>query len=113
MTWTLASFNFYLLTFFLKYFPGNIYVNSLVFAASDVVAFLSSGIFMQYMRVANGYLLANAIGLVGGLSFVFTQGHLDSIENDWIIPVIVSISRIGCSMNFNLGYVSTSRLFPT
>ena len=38
------AFNFYLLTFTMKYFPGSIFGNSLAFAFSDVVAFTLSGL---------------------------------------------------------------------
>ena len=41
-----ASFNFYLLTFYLKYFPGNIFENSTFFACSDLVAFVLAGLFL-------------------------------------------------------------------
>jgi len=41
-----ASFNFYLLNFYLKYFPGNIYENSTFFACSDLVAFILAGVFL-------------------------------------------------------------------
>ena len=41
-----ASFNFYLLTFYLKYFPGNIFENSTFFACSDLIAFVLCGIFL-------------------------------------------------------------------
>ena len=39
----MCTFNFYLLTFSMKYFPGNIFGNSLAFAFSDVIAFILSG----------------------------------------------------------------------
>ena len=51
-TWLFASFNFYLITFYLKYFPGNIFVNSLCFAVADALAFSSSGIFLRFVTVA-------------------------------------------------------------
>jgi len=37
-SWLFASFNFYMITFYLKYFPGNIFVNSLTFAGADASA---------------------------------------------------------------------------
>ena len=40
---SMNAFNFYLLTFTMKYFPGSIFSNSLAFAFSDVIAFALSG----------------------------------------------------------------------
>lgn len=51
-TWLFASFNFYLITFYLKYFPGNVFVNSLCFAVADALAFSSSGMFLRFVTVA-------------------------------------------------------------
>lgn len=48
LVWLLSSFNFYLITFYLKSFPGNIFVNSLCFASADMVAFLSSGVISKF-----------------------------------------------------------------
>ena len=42
--WLHGSFNFYLITFYLKYFPGNIFVNAMSFATADLIAYTSSGI---------------------------------------------------------------------
>lgn len=50
--WLLSSFNFYLITFYLKSFPGNVYVNSLCFACADMCAFLCSGLCLKYYTVS-------------------------------------------------------------
>ena len=39
-----AIFNYYLLSFYLKYFPGSIFENTAIFAISDLVAFLVVGV---------------------------------------------------------------------
>lgn len=68
--WLFASFNFYMITFYLKYFPGNIYINSLTFAGSDAVAQFSSGVFLQYVSVPKAYGIANSIALTGGILYL-------------------------------------------
>mmetsp|Transcript_16361 Transcript_16361/g.27665 ORF Transcript_16361/g.27665 Transcript_16361/m.27665 type:complete len:111 (-) Transcript_16361:385-717(-) len=52
--WLLSSFNFYLITFYLKYFPGNVFVNSLCFAGADMIAFISSGVILNKISVSRG-----------------------------------------------------------
>ena len=47
VVWSCGMFNFYLITFYLKYFPGSIFKNSLWFALSDFVSFLISGTFLK------------------------------------------------------------------
>lgn len=34
-------------------------------------------------------------------------------KTTWVVPMLVAFCRIGCSMSFNIGYVSVSKLFPT
>ena len=105
--WAMCSFNFYMLTFFLKYFPGNIFENSLCFAGSDLVAFTLSGIVIKLTSVNNGYRLAFLISSVGGVLYLlFSHGA------GAYIPVFVCLSRIGVTMAFNMGYISVPRLFP-
>ena len=108
-TWLLASFNFYLITFYLKYFPGSVFINSICFACSDLIAFASSGIFLQWVTVAKGYIIANIIGFIGGCAYLLNYKTTET----WVIPVIVCFMRVGGSMCFNIGYVSVARLFPT
>ena len=64
--WSMCSFNFYMLTFFMKYFPGNIFENSLCFAVSDLLAFTLSGLVIKYTSVPRGYRLAFLISSFGG-----------------------------------------------
>lgn len=108
-TWLFASFNFYMITFYLKYFPGNIFVNSLTFAASDSAAQFTSGIILQFVSVRTAYTIANSIGFTGGLLYLIFW----KTEKVWLVPVIICIARVGAAMNFNIGYVSVGRLFPT
>ena len=107
--WLISSFNFYLITFYLKYFPGNVYVNSLCFAFADVLAFLGSGLLMKYYTVSQSLCLSYSMSLIGGLLYLI----LYSTDITWVVPVVVTFSRIGGQMSFNIGYVSVARLFPT
>ena len=51
MVWLHGSFNFYLITFYLKSFPGNIFVNSMCFASADLIAYMSCGIVLKYFMI--------------------------------------------------------------
>ena len=105
--WACSSFNFYMGTFFLKYFPGNIFQNSLFFAASDLVAFGMSGLILKRTRVNYGLMLAFAVSSCGGLLYMVFE------ENRGLVPFIICLVRVGITMSYNIGYVSVNRLFPT
>ena len=109
MIWLLGSFNFYLITFYLKSFPGNIYINSMCFAGADLIAYMSSGFVLKFLTISKGLFFSYSLSLVGGLTYLLNY----QTESTWLIPVLVCFSRIGGSMSFNIGYVSVARLFPT
>lgn len=51
MVWLHSSFNFYLITFYLKSFPGNMFVNSICFASADMIAYLCSGVVIKFFMI--------------------------------------------------------------
>ena len=106
LLWSMCSFNFYMLTFFMKYFPGNIFENSLCFAFSDLIAFTLSGLIIRYTTVVRGYKLAFLISSTGGVLYMLFNGV------PALIPVFLCLSRMGVTMAFNMGYISVPRLFP-
>lgn len=105
--WSMSAFNFYLLTFFLKYFPGNIFENSFFFALSDLVAFGSVGILLKRTNIVTALYIAFAIDFVGGISYILLH------DNIAIVPLLICICRGGVTMTYNIGYVSVKELFPT
>ena len=98
-----------MITFYLKKFPGSIYVNSFCFGGADLVAFLSSGMILKYFTIAQGLGFSYSLSLVAGVLYLAFY----SVKEPWVIPTLVVFSRIGGSMSFNIGYVSVARLFPT
>jgi hypothetical protein len=106
--WSAAMFNFYLITFYLKYFPGSIFKNSLFFALSDFASFTISGTILKKWNNPNRALLASF-----GLSGVGAVIYLLFYWQHSLIPVFVILSRIGNSMAFNVVYISNNRFFPT
>lgn len=84
-----ATFNYYLLSFYLKYFPGNIYVNSVYFACSDLIAFILAGVFLYYTSMKTSIRIGSVLALTGGFMYLFLFKHTD------LIPFMICMSRIG------------------
>lgn len=102
-----GTFNFYLLSFYLKYFPGNIFANSTYFACSDLVAFVAAGTLLNYTTMKVTLRIASVIAMTGGLMYLFLSTKED------LIPFMICFSRIGQSMIFNTTLICVNRLFPT
>ena len=41
--WSVSSLDYYLITFFMKYIPGNLFVNTSVSTTSELIAYIFSG----------------------------------------------------------------------
>ena len=115
LIWLLSSFNFYMITFYLKSFPGNIYINSACFAAADMIAYLSSGIVLSKTTIRQGLTFSYSLSCIASFVylFVYTRAQSDEKVEKYVIPIIIGFCRIGGSMSYNIGYISVARLFPT
>jgi len=100
-------FNFYLITFYLKYFPGNIFTNSLSFAASDLLSYIFSGLVLKKATTTQTLVLSYLISCIGGVLYICFHNFTS------LIPLFIVLSRMGNSMSFNTVYVTNNRLFPT
>jgi len=103
-----GTFNFYLLSFYMKYFPGNIFENSLYFAASDLCAFFLAGMLLHYTSMKLTLRLASVAALLGGFMYLFLEHSQPELQ-----PAMIILSRLGQSMIFNTTLISVNRLFPT
>jgi len=57
--------NYYILAFYLKYFPGNIYENTLYMIGADLLAYLVSGTLMKKTDLKRSLVLAQVISIFG------------------------------------------------
>jgi hypothetical protein len=102
-----AAFNTFLITFYLKYIPGSIYVNNMYFSGSDLVGFLAAGIAFKYMPITWCLKTACVIGGIGGALYL-TVSNVNAL-----LPIIICMNRAGSTMYYNICYISIPRLFPT
>lgn len=84
-----ATFNFYLLGFYLKYFPGNLFENSVYFACSDLTAFILCGVFLNYTSMRTSIRVGAVIAAVGGFMYLFLSNNIE------LIPMMICMSRVG------------------
>ena len=103
-----ASFNYYLLNFYLKYMPGSIYMNSIVSSLSEVVAHWMAGCIVVKLGPVNGLSGANALATLSAV------GLWASTAVDWAgpVPVTVLAAKFGTGAAFAMLYMSTLQYFP-
>ena len=98
-----ASFNYYLLNFFLKYLKGDVFTNSAVSSIAETIAHALAGVIVLKIGAIRGLFLSNTLSAVAAtllwISFVY----------DWtsIVPVGILAGKFGTGAAFCMLYMST------
>ena len=100
--WFLAINHYTFLSLYLKYLPGNIYMNSITSNISQNIAALLAGAVYSRVGIRISFSVLYTISALGGLLILFIGYHDDT----WM-PLFVGIAMFGCSGAFTLVYVST------
>lgn len=104
-----ASFNYYLINFYIKYIPGNIYTNTIASATADSIGNFLAGFVVLKLGAKNSLCTTLAICGVSGV-FLFAAE-----AKDWLdaIPIIVLTAKFGIAAAFGMLYMSTLQYFPS
>lgn len=106
--WTSSSFNYYIITFYLKYIPGSVYVNTVLSCSAEITAYLVSGVIMKVFGAKLSFIVAYILAAVGGIFLVIFFNASDDL-----IGIFVLFAKFGISFAFNLTYLATPQMFPT
>lgn len=104
--WCALIVNYYIVAFYLKYFPGNIFQNSFTMAFSDIVSYMISGLVLKTLGLTRSVIISLATAALGSVLYLFFF-HVPGL-----IPVFIILCRVGNSMLLNIMYVTNSTLFP-
>ena len=77
LCWLTTSFNYYMVGFLLKYFPGSIYVNGSISALSEVAATLSAGLIYAKFGVRKAFVISFGISALGGFGILWYESSTD------------------------------------
>ena len=116
--WLTASFNYYMISFMLKYWPGSIYVNGLVSAVSETLAYMLSGVIFKCAGVRVSLIFSYALAFIGGLAIIVYEKRVAFFSEepkqaaDWIFPTLVIVAKFGIACAFNISFVANIEVFP-
>jgi len=105
--WTTSSLNYYIVLYYLKYVPGNIYVNAALSCTADIASHLILGGLMKKLGVRISFMIAFGLAASGScLLVIFFKA------DGALIAVFVMLAKFGIGMAFGLSYLSMPGLFP-
>ena len=101
--WTSGSLNYYMILIYLKYLPGNIFVNSTLSSVADIIGYMSASFIMNKFGVRLSFMLSYSMAAVFGfLMVIFFK------SDGLIIAILVLFTKTGISFAFNLSYLGMS-----
>jgi hypothetical protein len=104
--WIVASFNYYLITFYMKYVPGDIFINTSIGCFAEIFGDILSAVLLQWLGYKLAFIIAFLVAGVGGFCIgCVSTGGVGA-------PFFVIWAKFGISFAFNLGYLAMPLLFP-
>lgn len=103
-----ASFNYYLVNFYLKYIPGDIFANSIVASLAESTAHWLSGWIVIKIGPVNGICASFSLAGVAGAALWLCDAN--GVSD--LIPEIVLAAKFGAGAAFAMLYMSTLHYFP-
>ena len=105
----MASFDFYLINFYLKYIPGNVFINTMVSSISSSISGYVSGLLVLKLGAQNGMCVTFALCFLSSILLLAAE----SSQWDAVIPFAVLSAQFGISAAFGMLYMCTLQYFPS
>lgn len=102
MLWSVSSLDYYLISFLLKYVPGNIFMNTVVSNSSEIVATILAGFVYEIFGSKIAFSISFSLSAIGGLLIALT-----SADNTYLIAFFVLLAKFGISFAFTMVYLIT------
>ncbi len=107
MTWIVASFSYFMTYFQIRYLTGDVFVNTIAAAVSEMMAHMISGILYDKLGIKGSYFIYFLIGSIGSILYL-TVGTL----NESVTPYLLFLAEYGISSSCMMNWLSNARLFP-
>jgi hypothetical protein len=105
--WSLCSFSFYVISYYVTEFPGSIYTNGILMGVADLTACFVSTILLKWINFKQIFFSSFSICLVVSLIFTF---YNNSPEVGYIC---VFLLRHSITILFMLCFFVTSEIFSS
>lgn len=103
-----ASFNLYMIGFYLKYVPGSIFVSTLTACLGDIPLSICGGV-LYHLK---GPRIAMPIFLVFATAGAISLITWVKSAPDFFIPIVVLMTRSGAKATFDACYLANATIFP-
>ena len=103
-----SSFNYYLITFYLKYLPGNIFQNMMVASLAEFTASLAIGFVVRKLGHKNAFTATFGFFTISSLCLALAI----QFEAAELMPVILMVAKLTSTGAIATVYMSSLVFFP-
>jgi len=101
----IVSFNYYMISIYLKYIGGNLFINIILSTLAEAIAYFTANFFQKLLGTRIWFMMFFAMAAAFGVPLMF-------VTEVWIIAICVFISKFGISAVFMLAYYVITEIFP-
>ena len=104
-----VSFSYYLINFYMKYIPGNVFINTIVASIAESAASFVTGYIVKLLGARNGITCTNAVA--GVATVVLWLAEINGLVKE--VPFFILLAKFGVCSFFAMMYISTLLYFPS
>lgn len=107
IAWSAAFFSYYMLGFYVKYIPGDVFTNVVLSSVAEGSACCLAGLIANMIGTKITLLCAFMTAGTFGMALIFIPA-----ESTTLITVCLIIAKLGASSSLNQCFLVTSEFFP-
>ena len=109
--WVVASFNLYMIGFYMKYVSSNLFISTLTACLGDIPLSVGGGFTYHFLGPRKAMTIFLCVAIFGGISLSSWASPSSTISTA-IISILVLLTRSGIKATFDSCYLANSTIFP-
>jgi len=113
ITWSFASFAFFMVPFYLKNVKGNFYHLTLASESAELAAAIICAYSQRVISLQKSMITSCAFIIFGGVCLTFINQYYSDANESYLACVFILITNFGVVAFFDLAFLIVPELFPT
>lgn len=109
--WVAASFNLYMIGFYLKYVSDSLFISTLISCLGDIPLSIGGGFTYHFLGPRRAMAIFLGVAICGGVSLASWATPEKGVSTV-IISILVLFTRSGIKATFDSCYLANSTIFP-
>ena len=106
LSWCASTVCFYIIGFYIKYIPGDVFINIIIISIADALSSIGAGLVSSVVGAKKTLFLSFSLAAVAGLALIASTQQV-------YVMVFVLVTRYGINSAFTLCYIITADYFPS